>query len=182
MMRLRWLPILVAACVALAGCSASGDAAGAQKKDRLPDGVQVETAPGVVTGVVVDAAIRPLEGATVTLQGDAFNGTATTDLQGVFRFQDVPPGTYILSGEHRLYKKAQMAIEVKKAVETPVARLVLEATFSQTPYSLAFKFDGILNCGYEAVIISAPCVTDYTSILPTCPGGCAPDLRRVQGL
>jgi len=45
MMRLRWLPILVAACVALAGCSASGDAAGAQKKDRLPDGVQVETAP-----------------------------------------------------------------------------------------------------------------------------------------
>jgi hypothetical protein len=57
----------------------------------------------------------------------------------------------------------------------------MTAKFAQKPYHTQEKFVGYIACGYEMVTVTAPCVTDYTSILPPCPGGCANDLKKVQG-
>ena len=49
---------------------------------------------GAVSGIVTDAAGRPLVGATVVLAGTGLS--TTTDVRGAYAFQDLPLGTYFV--------------------------------------------------------------------------------------
>jgi hypothetical protein len=173
-------PILAAVAVLLlSGCVSSGSTS-STTADPF-SGVTGEGNTRGIRGIVVDQAIVPVAKVAVTLELAAGNRTATTDAQGRFLFGDLPAGTYFLTFKHLLYKTARSSVELKEGVEPPITRVQLEALFTAKPYHEQFKFKGIIACGYEAVLISAPCVTDYSSISPTCPGGCAPALRSVQG-
>src|SRR4051794_1170198 len=49
---------------------------------------------GSIEGTVTDAQGGRVAGATVVVEGPAFNRTATTDDQGFYRILQVPPGRY----------------------------------------------------------------------------------------
>src|SRR5262245_26720601 len=58
---------------------------------------QVQT--GSITGIVTDSSSAILPGVTVTLTGEKLIGGAseqTTDAAGVYRFDRLPPGTYVV--------------------------------------------------------------------------------------
>src|SRR5438105_941222 len=52
---------------------------------------------GSIVGHVVDATGLALPGVAVTLQGVDLNKTFTTDIEGRYRFLDLPPGSYTVT-------------------------------------------------------------------------------------
>ncbi|HEX4900868.1 MAG TPA: TonB-dependent receptor [Pyrinomonadaceae bacterium] len=52
---------------------------------------------GTIEGTVVDAQGGRIAGATVLVEGNAFNRTVTTDSDGFYRILQVPPGTYSIT-------------------------------------------------------------------------------------
>lgn len=102
----RWslvLVLAVAASTALAGCGAKDSGA---NQVRLGDGTRIsldlpeeqEPAPddirGAVSGVVVNEAIFPVAGARVSVRDRTLE--ATSDEDGRFVFEAMPPGLYTL--------------------------------------------------------------------------------------
>ncbi|MEK6985126.1 MAG: carboxypeptidase-like regulatory domain-containing protein [Candidatus Thermoplasmatota archaeon] len=174
--------LLVATLMLLAGCAAANDATLPSETADFEDFDGEATATtGIIRGVVVDTTITPIAKALVSISG-ATKNDVETDAQGRFLVEGLEPGTYLLKSTHLLYEDAQTSVEVVANVnEPPVTKLQMEAKFTATPFHTQQKFVGYIACGYQAVLLTAPCVTDYTSILPICPGGCANELREVQG-
>ncbi len=177
------IPIALLACIMLAGCSGDSTESPSQEDSGFEDiNLNVSETTGAIIGVVVDDAIRPITGATVTLVLDSGRVDSQTDEQGRFAFDGLAAGTYILEVKKPGYVPAQSTADVQAGVDKPpLVKILLERLFSQDPYMTEFKSSGFITCAYHALLLTAPCVTDYTSISPTCPGGCAPELREVQG-
>lgn len=179
---MRTLPALALLSAALlAGCSGGGDGgdAPADANDFDDLGVRGSATTGVLLGVVVDEAIRPISSAAVTLQKpDGGSAEDETDEQGRFAFGDLQPGAYFVRVTHPSYLPAQTSAEVQAGVEDPpVVRVLLTRLFEQEPFAETIKFDGYLACAY-AVFVSSTCVNDYTRLIgfvPGCEGGCLRD-------
>lgn len=179
----RPLPAALLVVLVLAGCTGGGGG----KADLGSDegfgdlGVAPTATTGVLLGVVVDGAIRPIADATVAVTGTGLAREAATDAEGRFALGDLQPGTYFIQASHPLHKPAQTSAEVVAGEQDPpIVRIQLERLFSQDPYSTALKVDGFIACGFNAGT-TAPCITDYTQVLPPCGGGCVPQLRKAQG-
>lgn len=156
---MRLLPLVFVVLLALAGC--------AQKPKDLP--VVGDPLKGAIRGLVVDVAIHPIANVLVTLTEG--NRTATTDIQGHFSFGDVQPGTHFLRATHLLYHAVQVVVEVRAGDNQPdYSKVQMVPVFTKKPYVEQVRFKGLIECGYSAVIITAPCVTDYSTI--ACAGGC----------
>lgn len=80
------LPLLLLASLLLAGCAGAADSS----QGSAGEGA----APGIIAGVVVDDAIRPLAGVCVTLDGGAAN--TTTEGDGLFQFEGVATGAHVV--------------------------------------------------------------------------------------
>lgn len=140
------LPWALLVATALSGCS-SGDGGGGTFDPVEPGEVLVE-------GVVVDVAIRPVAGATVSALGGG--ATATTDADGEFSFA-LPAGSIVLEATHPAFAPVQQTFEFREG--EPV-RAVLQFAFtaSQAPYSILAKYDGFIVCSLGAsVIFSEEC-------------------------
>jgi hypothetical protein len=145
MSRPALLPLLLL-LAALAGCS-----------DDPPSAAAVATDSASLHGVVVTEAIVPIEGATVTATpGDR---STTTDAGGLFAFEGLEPGTYLLTVRADGY--ADLRIEAVAGGE--VVKAVLTNVRSDVPYIEVQKWDGYLFCttdqninGYQ--IVGAPCL------------------------
>lgn len=141
-MAMRAAALLAAASsllLALAGCAAK-PAPAAAGPGLGPGPVP----PGSLVGVVVDQAVRPVAGATVEMLDG--NRSAQTDAQGLFRFDDVQPGTHFLKASHPLYATAQQAVEVPESGAAPTVRILLERVILAQPYAQTQKFDGFVVC------------------------------------
>lgn len=78
--------------VPLAGCSQGGSPDEADV--NLPDlGLEATATTGLIRGVVVDEAIRPIEGAKISLQAGSASQETTTTPEGAFGFDGLEPGT-----------------------------------------------------------------------------------------
>jgi hypothetical protein len=174
------LALAVLLSAALAGCSGGDGGAPAPADDagQFDDlGVRPSSTTGVLLGVVVDEAIRPIEGAQVGLtQADGSDLGKVTDPQGRFAFGDLPAGTYFIKVSHPLFSPSQTSAEVAAGVEDPpVVRVQLTRLFAQDPYTETIKFDGYIACAYS-IVVGSTCVNDYTRLLagvvPGCEGGC----------
>ena len=68
--------------------------------------------PGSITGVVRDAKLNPLQGATVSTQDGLLS--AATGVNGTFALVDVAPGSYLLTAEKSGYAPASQTVSVAK--------------------------------------------------------------------
>ncbi|MCB9897603.1 MAG: carboxypeptidase regulatory-like domain-containing protein [Planctomycetes bacterium] len=86
---------------------------------------------GSVVGTVTGTDGRPLAGAPVTITGDSYHERLSSDPDGGFRFDAVPPGNYtIVSTPPELFSalkyEARSEVEVRADVETSTALLMGE--------------------------------------------------------
>lgn len=135
-----WVALLVAAG-ALAGCSG-------EPPTGPTSGLLATDTTGVILGVVVDEAIRPVANVTVTARGpDGVNQTATTDLAGLFGFAGLAPGTWFLLAEKVAYESAQTSSEVVAGVDDPpVAKLQMTFVPGAVPFSTSVKLEAFVQC------------------------------------
>src|ERR1041385_6406528 len=87
--------VAVLAGALLAGCSSNNHAATPAGPSFDDLGLQATQTTGVIRGVVVADAIRPLAGAKVALSGPEGRTTNTT-AQGTFGFDGLAAGTYFV--------------------------------------------------------------------------------------
>lgn len=147
--RLTVLILVPLMAVLLAGCADDGlpDAAGqAAEPVNAPQLVATETT-GVLRGLVVDEAIRPIRNVTVQVNGPSGARSTETDLNGFFGFQDLAPGAYIVRASKLAYEAMQQTADVAAAVDDPpLVRLQLTFLPSEQPFHTEFRVQGYIAC------------------------------------
>lgn len=125
----------------VAGCSGGQDAAG-DASQALAAG------EGVLAGVVVDEAVRPLPGAAINVTAEGVRLNATTGDDGLFRFVGLAPGTYVVEAGKRFYSAHQQAVVVLGDVpDPPLVRLQLVFEPASAPFAAVYKHEGFHECG-----------------------------------
>jgi hypothetical protein len=86
-------------------------------------------------GTVTDSAGAAIAGATVVLVNDATNQTlrTTTDLNGIYGFSLLAPGTYRVEFSAQAFKTSQLASLAVNVSEIPVVDAVLQAGLPDGP-------------------------------------------------
>lgn len=153
----RLLPI--AACAALAvtllsGCSDAPDAADpTEDVDFTGIDLTATDSTGIVRGVVVDEAIRPLANVLVQLNG-ADPREATTAEDGLFGFDGLPPGTYFIQASKPGFKPMQQSADVVAGEGEPsIVKVVLAADASTQPFVETQLYDGYIECTTSVLVL-----------------------------
>jgi hypothetical protein len=172
---MRAFPALSVALLLLAGVGLAGCSGGkAPPKPVVPDdGLQATATTGVLRGVVVDQAIRPLANATVVLAGTPPRDVRTKG-DGTFGFDGLAAGSYLLKASKLGYFGASQTAQVVAGLGNPDAvKMQLVADPQFRAYSEAFVYDGFIECtSSAAVLCGAPnVVSDFW-----CQGGFDPFL------
>lgn len=158
---MRWLALASLLTLALSGCFGASPGA--------TDQTGAVAATGLLRGVVVDEAIRPLSGAAVGLQlpdGSARNTTSGDD--GTWRVTDLPAGAYLvtvtLAGflDHRTTANVTAGL-----LDPPAVRAVLAVDQRQLASIAAFAFEGFLQCSFTAIALRQACDVDE-AVRPAC--------------
>lgn len=139
------LSLLLVAVLVLAGCtqtpaSEPQPTSDIRKADEAASQVPVKATPttGVIRGVVVDAAIRPVSGVAIVLEGTS--KMQTTGEQGTFGFDDLPAGTHFLSATRPKYESMRLGVVVEAGVQNPEpVRIVMLAIPGLEPFIEAFQ-------------------------------------------
>ena len=150
------------ALLVLAGMGLSGCAGGAGADDPAPPAdfgaldLKATETTGIIRGIVVDEAIRPLAGAVIgtTLpDGAARNTTSAAD--GAFGFDGLPPGTYFLTVQKPGYLVQQANADVVAGVSEPaLVKVLLTADPSSLPYTAIYQYDAFVACSFTLVTVS----------------------------
>jgi hypothetical protein len=132
----------------MAGCAGDGGNDGSSATGPTFD--DLDLAPtattGILRGIVVDDAIRPVAGATITLQGDDPREATSTEA-GTFGFDSLAPGPYFLTVSKPGFLAAQASAEVVAGVaEPPVVKVLLGIDAANQPYVEAYVFSGFIEC------------------------------------
>jgi len=158
MSRVRLAVALLAAGAALlAGC-AKPSAPATPQADFSDLGLAPTATTGIIRGVVVDEAIRPLPNATVALSPG--NLTTHTSASGTFGFDKLAAGTYFLHVSRLGYAASQASVDVVAGVaEPPAAKVQLVRLPGTTPYVEASTHVVYMTCGFAVFATSAGCDT-----------------------
>jgi Carboxypeptidase regulatory-like domain len=161
-------PLLaVALALALAGCSSSPPEAVDDAPQAAFEELALESTAttGIIRGIVVDTAIRPIAGASVTLRADPPVATTTT-ADGAFGFDGLESGTYFLSIHKVGFLDVQQSAEVVAGVaEPPIVKVQVVSDGKPSPYYGEYKVEGIIECGTSAV---AACGGVHDAIVIVC--------------
>jgi len=146
--------LLLLSCAALAGCAGSGKSGGPTPGADFTDlGLQASATTGVLRGVVVDSAIRPVANASVAVSGPQ-SANGTTNAQGAFGFDDLKPGTYFVRVAKRGFAATQQSADVVAGVaEPPILKILLAADNSTRPYVTTYNFQGFIQCSFSLVAV-----------------------------
>jgi hypothetical protein len=156
MMRPIALTALLAATL-LAGCSGN-DPSGKSSTDPTFDdlGLTATSSTGLVRGVVVDDAIRPIAGARIVLSGGDSAGETVSTEAGTFGFSNLLPGTYFLAVSKPGFFAAQQSVDVVAGVEEPaIAKVLLQIDAANQPFFEARVFEGYIECSGTFVAVGA---------------------------
>lgn len=145
--------------------------AGCAGKDKGP-GPALEATPttGILKGVVVDAAIRPLAGVHISVprpDGSLLNSTTVED--GAFAFDGLEPGAYVVRAHKLGYLDASLSANVTAGDADPEGlRLQLLDDVLNAPAVEAFTFDGFLQCSVTAVAARVAACNPSEAAQPLC--------------
>lgn len=117
----------------LAGCTGEGTPQGQPEPTEQA---------GCIEGVVVDAAIRPIEGATVAVPRVPAN--ATTPASGEFAFCGLEPGLYVVQVSKADYLPSEQNAVVA-AAQSASLQVVLPADPAPKPFHRTMPFTGFIN-------------------------------------
>lgn len=107
--------------------------------------LEATSTTGILRGVVVDDAIRPISGALVELRGTELS-TTTTD-EGLFGFDGLDAGTYFLAVSKVGHFPVQQSAEVVAGLaEPPVVRVLLGIDAGYQPYVQFQTYEGYIEC------------------------------------
>jgi hypothetical protein len=131
----------------LAGCSSPSDDTPSETGPTFDDlGLEATSETGVIRGVVVDEAVRPIAGATVALQGADPREAVTTAL-GTFGFDGLAAGTYFFTVGKAGFVTAQSSADVVPGLAEPdVVKVQLTADAATRPYVDTYVFSGFVEC------------------------------------
>ena len=149
----RSVAALAALLSALAGC-AGGGAPAADPAEPAFEQLELEATAttGVLRGVVVDEAVRPIGGAEVVLTNGGRNTTTTAD--GLFGFAGIEPGTYFLSVSKVGFFAVQQSAEVIAGdSEPPVVKVLMRADANYQPYVSQFVYEGWIECTTSFLVL-----------------------------
>lgn len=128
---MRALPLLLVLAALAAGCAKPDEPVAANA-----------VLPGLVVGTVSDAALTPLAGANVSVEGA--NQSMLADGSGAFRFT-LPPGEHVLLASLAGYKVAALRANVVSD-QTATLAFTLEPLPKDAPYRVAQEAKGLVGC------------------------------------
>jgi hypothetical protein len=145
--------VVLLAGALLAGCSSHPAATPATPGPSFGDlGLQATSSTGVIRGVVVDDAIRPLVNATIGIT--SLGKQTQSNGQGAFGFDGLAPGTYFLKVHKFGFVDAQQSVDVVAGVSEPnAAKIQLVADLSQRAFVETYVYDGFVECTSSAVVL-----------------------------
>lgn len=151
--------------VVLAGCAddpadtAAGPGVPVDDDDFNDLGLDADEDTGILRGVVIDEAIRPLPGVLVSAIGaGGVNVTMTTLDDGLFGFDDLEPGTYFLSVAKAGYVSTQTSAEVVANVDDPdPVKILMTADPATRPYVQPYHLDGYIGCSVRPMFLAYQC-------------------------
>lgn len=149
-MKALWATLVPLMLVGLSGCATPSSNKGPASlvDEQAFEGIDVQatSTTGVIRGVVVDEAIRPLAGAVVRLIG--VEESQTSNAKGAFGFDGLPAGNYFLVASTPTYTSVQQAVQVVAGVDDPdVVRILLTAEQRLAPYVEAVARDLFVSAG-----------------------------------
>lgn len=109
---------------------------------------------GILRGVVVDTAIRPLAGVEIRMPTSSGERMQTTGSNGLFGFDDLEPGTYFLTATKPGFGSIQQSAEVEAGVaEPPIVKVLLERIPGTEPFVAARAWDGFVFCTTSFIVL-----------------------------
>jgi hypothetical protein len=147
--------LALVATALLAGCfsGGGGSPSGPDPADPAGLGLQATPTTGLIRGIVVDQAIRPLANVTVELAADPPR-EARTNADGAFGFDALAPGTYFLKVSKLGYFPAQQSAEVVAGVAAPdVVKVQLAQDVSFRAYHEAVVYEGFIECTTSFLVL-----------------------------
>lgn len=156
------LAVALAVLPLLAGCAGNDDA---------PATPIVATATtGILRGVVVDEAIRPLSGVRVEVplpDGAVLNSTTAED--GAFAFGDLQPGGYLVQARKLGFLDTVLEANVTAGEGDPDGlRLLMPADVLNTPFVEEFQFAGFMQCSFTLFVARVAACNPSESAQPLC--------------
>lgn len=151
---MRIASVGVVALLLLAGCTGGGKKDPADDADFSKLGLAPTDTTGIIRGVVVDDAVRPLAGVAVTARGEGPEASTTTTAEGTFGFDGLAPGTYFLKASKPGFRDTQQSADVVAGLaEPPIVKVLLAADPANRPYFEAYTFEGFMECGVTGVVV-----------------------------
>lgn len=151
---LRALPLLCLLTTFLAGCSDGGGQTqddGALVSEEDFEGLDATEDTGVIRGVVVDEAVRPIAGAVISIKSIGQNATSAES--GAFGFAGLATGTYFLEVGKTGYKSIQVSADVVAGEAQPaITKVLLVADPEMRPFFELVSFEGYLQCSVRFVV------------------------------
>lgn len=137
----------------LAGCLGGED--GNSGENVLKNRATVSESAGGVEGIITDAAVQPVEGATVTVRETGASTRSASD--GSYAFSNVLPGTYTLAFEATGFVGTEEQVVVRSgAVST--SDVILAHVPSIVPFQQQYEFTGFVECSVATpVFLVAVC-------------------------
>lgn len=152
---------MLSLAAALAGCADPAATAGAGGDGARPG------ATGVLAGVVVDPALRPLADANVSVLGPGGDPSGqATDANGTFRFTGLAAGTYAVEASLPRHLSAHAVAQVvADDAFPPLVQLVLEVQEDELPFVVQIAWEGYIGCAFTfGNLCSAPGQAGYDVI------------------
>ena len=145
---MRILALVATASLLLAGCASGAEPpAATPPADFTELELEATATTGVIRGIAVDDAIRPVQGVKLVLQTEAGPRETASNAEGAFGFDELPAGTYFIQATKPGYTAAQVSAEVVAGVaEPPVTKILLVLDPATTPYVAAVVWNGFVEC------------------------------------
>lgn len=156
---MRLLSLAVVLCLAVAGCATKSPKASDEPEanfDQLD--LKATETTGIIRGVIVDAAVRPVAEASINLTGEGAGRVTKSALDGAFGFDGLQPGTYFLTVSKKGHIAAQTSAEVVAGVsDPPIVKVLLDVDPASRPQVELYHLDGFIACSVRPMFIGLQC-------------------------